>query len=313
MGGWEVKHMARGSKVDIPVVPHKPWIQRNIPIPPGLYDKLFKLVKQKMNAGVFEPSNSSYWSRWFCVLKKDGKSLHIVQSLSVWMSSFKTGKRPRLDWTKTDQDQKFSRPIKTITVVRFSVYCQSQKLETGQRPVLVVSTGFFSLSTLALEHTFMDISRFFQHGKKKYNKHTPCYIRVTDTKIHYSIMPVTTWMIAKGVPPRVHKPKGKAKAKPQAKQANTTKPSHKRVASKLDSEEAEDEAELRVKKKQNTTHHWSEESESEVELVEDGANPPEEEVESVDETHSSEVPDEQEVGKCYLFERNAYQYLGRWP
>jgi hypothetical protein len=46
--------------VDIPVVPHKPWVQRNIPIPPGLYDELCKLVKQKMDAGVFEPSNSSY-------------------------------------------------------------------------------------------------------------------------------------------------------------------------------------------------------------------------------------------------------------
>ena len=29
-------------------------------------------------------------------------------------------------------------------------------------------------------------------------------------------MPITTQMITKGVPPRVHKPKGKAKAKPQA-------------------------------------------------------------------------------------------------
>jgi hypothetical protein len=69
------------SPVDIPLVPHKPWIQCNIPIPPGLYDKLCKLVKQKMDAGVFEPSNSSYQSRLFCVLKKDGKSLCIVQSL----------------------------------------------------------------------------------------------------------------------------------------------------------------------------------------------------------------------------------------
>jgi hypothetical protein len=63
--------------VNIPVVPHKPWIQCNIPISPGLYDELCKLVKQKMDAGVFEPSNSSYRSRWFCVLKKDGKSLRI--------------------------------------------------------------------------------------------------------------------------------------------------------------------------------------------------------------------------------------------
>jgi hypothetical protein len=68
-------------QVDIPVVPHKPWIQHNILIFPGIYDKLCKLVKQKMDAGVLKPSNSSYRSRWFCVLKKDGKSLCIIQSL----------------------------------------------------------------------------------------------------------------------------------------------------------------------------------------------------------------------------------------
>jgi len=131
-------------------------------------------------------------------------------------------------------------------------------------------------------------------------------------------MPITTRTIAKGVPPRVHETKGKTKAKPQAKQANTTKPSRKWVASKLESksEEAEDEAKLtrRAKKKQNTTHHRSEEPQSEVELVEDDAEPPEEEVESMDETHSSrEVPDEQEVSTGYLFERDAHRHLGWWP
>ena len=67
--------------VDIPVIPHKPWVQRNSHIPPGLYDEFCRLVKDKIDAGVFEPSNSSYQSRWFCVVKKDGKSLRIVQLL----------------------------------------------------------------------------------------------------------------------------------------------------------------------------------------------------------------------------------------
>ena len=67
--------------VDIPVVPHKPWVQHNIPIPPGIYDDVCKLIKRKIDARVFEPSNSSYCSHWFCVAKKDGKSLHIIQSL----------------------------------------------------------------------------------------------------------------------------------------------------------------------------------------------------------------------------------------
>ena len=63
------------------MIPHKPWVQQNILIPPGIYNELCKLVKQKLNTRVFEPSNSSYWSRWFCVVKNDGKLLHIVQSL----------------------------------------------------------------------------------------------------------------------------------------------------------------------------------------------------------------------------------------
>ncbi|KAI0809289.1 hypothetical protein BC629DRAFT_1282289, partial [Irpex lacteus] len=57
----------------IPVVPHIPWAFSNIPIPPGIKDKVIELLKEKIEAGVYEPSQSSYRSRWFCVLKKSGK------------------------------------------------------------------------------------------------------------------------------------------------------------------------------------------------------------------------------------------------
>jgi hypothetical protein len=67
--------------IDFPLVPHTPWIQKNIPIPPGLYEDVCALIRQKIDAGVYEPSNSSYRSRWFCVLKKGGKTLRIVHSL----------------------------------------------------------------------------------------------------------------------------------------------------------------------------------------------------------------------------------------
>jgi hypothetical protein len=67
--------------INIPTIPHKPWAQRNIPIPPGIYDEVCQLIKRKIDTGVYEPSNSSYRSRWFCVAKKDGKSLRIVHSL----------------------------------------------------------------------------------------------------------------------------------------------------------------------------------------------------------------------------------------
>lgn len=64
----------------IPVVKHEPWEFVNIPIPPGIKDKVIALLKEKISAGVYEPSQSSYRSRWFCVLKKNGK-LRIVHDL----------------------------------------------------------------------------------------------------------------------------------------------------------------------------------------------------------------------------------------
>jgi hypothetical protein len=78
--------------IEFLVVPHEPYIERNIPIPPGIYKEVCGIIKSKLEAGVYEPSNASYWTRWFCVLKKDGKSLRIVHSLeplnriSIWHS-----------------------------------------------------------------------------------------------------------------------------------------------------------------------------------------------------------------------------------
>jgi hypothetical protein len=67
--------------VEFPLVPHTPWIQKNIPIPPGIYDKVCETIQKKIDAGVYEPSNSSYRSRWFCVVKKGSSNLRIVHSL----------------------------------------------------------------------------------------------------------------------------------------------------------------------------------------------------------------------------------------
>lgn len=64
----------------IPTIPHIPWEYKNIPIPPGLRDEVIKALNLKIDAGVYEPSESSYCSRWFVVLKKSGK-LRIVHDL----------------------------------------------------------------------------------------------------------------------------------------------------------------------------------------------------------------------------------------
>src|SRR3984885_7909471 len=63
--------------IKIPIIPHIPFIKHNIPIPPGLYEEVCAIIHKKIASGVYESLNSSYRSCWFCVLKKDGKSLCI--------------------------------------------------------------------------------------------------------------------------------------------------------------------------------------------------------------------------------------------
>ncbi|KAG2343178.1 hypothetical protein BDR05DRAFT_976010 [Suillus weaverae] len=59
----------------IPTVPHAPWSQHNITIPPSTIGKVTRIIKEKISSGVYEPSTALYHSRWFCIIKKDGKSL----------------------------------------------------------------------------------------------------------------------------------------------------------------------------------------------------------------------------------------------
>lgn len=67
--------------IEFPVIPHIPWVERNIPIPPSIYREVCDIIKKKIAAGVYEPSNATYRSRWFPIAKKDGKSLRPVHSL----------------------------------------------------------------------------------------------------------------------------------------------------------------------------------------------------------------------------------------
>ena len=68
------------SDYQIPVVEHVPWMDKNIPLPPGLREEIIRLLKEKLEAGVYEKAQSSYRSRWFCVKKKNGE-LRIVHDL----------------------------------------------------------------------------------------------------------------------------------------------------------------------------------------------------------------------------------------
>jgi len=46
----------------IPTVPHTPWEHKNRPTPPGIAAEVIKVLKLKMDAGVYEQSQSSYRS-----------------------------------------------------------------------------------------------------------------------------------------------------------------------------------------------------------------------------------------------------------
>ena len=73
------------APVKIPTIAHTPWVHKNIPIPTGLLDKVIDIFKEKIAAGVYEPSDASYRSRWFCVPKKNGslRLVHDLQSLNA--------------------------------------------------------------------------------------------------------------------------------------------------------------------------------------------------------------------------------------
>jgi hypothetical protein len=68
------------SPVKIPVIEHVPWIEKNIPIPTGILENVIQIFRDKLAAGVYEHSDASYRSRWFCVAKKNG-SLRLVHDL----------------------------------------------------------------------------------------------------------------------------------------------------------------------------------------------------------------------------------------
>src|SRR5882724_7837735 len=83
---WDLTQPANFRKdyfkpIIIPTVPHMPWVERNIPIPPGIYDEVIRIIKGKIRIGIYERSNSSYQLKWICILKKDGKSLRIIHDL----------------------------------------------------------------------------------------------------------------------------------------------------------------------------------------------------------------------------------------
>ncbi|EJD42115.1 hypothetical protein AURDEDRAFT_68066, partial [Auricularia subglabra TFB-10046 SS5] len=58
---WEERERRRFKEsyfppIRYPVVPHEPWTDRNIPIPHAIRERVITLLKEKIAAGVYEPS-----------------------------------------------------------------------------------------------------------------------------------------------------------------------------------------------------------------------------------------------------------------
>jgi len=93
-------------------------------------------------------SASSYFTVFGChtlyhLLRLATHSLS--KTVSVWKSSCKTGKRLRLDQTRTDQDWKFTRLIKTTTMVQSLVHHIFKVFKTSKNQSKPVSTGLSGL------------------------------------------------------------------------------------------------------------------------------------------------------------------------
>lgn len=127
-------------------------------------------------------------------------------------------------------------------------------------------------------------------------------------------MPITTRTIAKGIPLRLHEPKPKGKPCTQnntTAKANAKEPgSHKRSTQDDDSDNEDDDLSTSdnlaswAKKKKNGKRHRTEpevELESEVEVVDEDVEPPEKDVEDVeDSVGGQELPNEQDVSTSHI-------------
>lgn len=136
----------------IPTIEHVPWVLRNIPIPPGCFDDVVAIVKDKIASGTYERSNSSYRSRWFCVVKKDGKSLRIVHDLQqLNQNTIRDAAVP----PNVDILSEMFGGRACITVLDLLVAFDQRKLNPVSRDLTTFSTplGTFRLTSLPMGYT----------------------------------------------------------------------------------------------------------------------------------------------------------------
>ena len=124
-------------------------------------------------------------------------------------------------------------------------------------------------------------------------------------------MPITTRTVAKGIPPRPHNPKSKGKqhtkknptAKANAKESGSRKrpTSDDNLNNEDDDMLTSDDSASRSNKKKRRRTEPAVESESEVEVVEKNVEPPEQDVEDVEDSVGGQEPsNEQDVSPSHI-------------
>jgi len=79
---WIIRNEEYFEPVVILTIKHIPRVLENFPIPRRSYNKAISAIRDNIKSKIYEPSNSSYRSRWFMDIKKDGKSFkHLVHDL----------------------------------------------------------------------------------------------------------------------------------------------------------------------------------------------------------------------------------------
>ncbi|CAD6944599.1 unnamed protein product [Tilletia controversa] len=85
--------------IAIHVVEHTPWHHRNIPIPAAIKEDVLRLLQDKVDSGLYEPSSAGYTRKWFSVAKKQKGQYRIVRDLQPLngVSARNPGRLPQID------------------------------------------------------------------------------------------------------------------------------------------------------------------------------------------------------------------------
>ena len=139
------------SDYKMPVIDHIPWQEKNIALPRGYHDEIIRLLKEKAIAGVYEEAQSSYRSRWFCVIKKNGelRIVHDLQKLNG-VSVKDAGVPPILE---EFVEAYAGRSIYTVLDMYWGFHARMLDVESRDMTAFQTPLGEFRITSLPMGYT----------------------------------------------------------------------------------------------------------------------------------------------------------------